>query len=185
MAEVDLGRTDPESKGVTPTTAHGWWVPKGRELDRGLGLGLAEVIRPLAEVWRLLEVGLDDVVGCVLVCDLELLELCLRSVEGPLEYGWSDLGLGSLDGCEWERAYTWSGRDEVVALVVEGGWSGPPLQWTAVAVAVWARRPFRRTPTGKEMVDLCQSPQNSIQLSLVASFWKYTRITTLVNIMQQ
>ena len=60
MAEVDLGRTDPESKGVTPTTAHG---PEGRELDNGLGLGLAEVIRPLAEVWRLLEVGLDDVVG--------------------------------------------------------------------------------------------------------------------------
>ena len=90
MAEVDLGRTDPESKGVTPTTAHG---PEGRELDNGLGLGLAEVIRPLAEVWRLLEVGLDDVVerplavGCMIVCDLELLELCLRSVEGPLEYG--------------------------------------------------------------------------------------------------
>ena len=60
MAEADLGRTDPESKGVSPTTAHG---PEGRELDNGLGLGLAEVIRPLAEVWRLLEVGLDDVVG--------------------------------------------------------------------------------------------------------------------------
>ena len=90
MAEADLGRTDPESKGVSPTTAHG---PEGQELDSGFGFVQAEDIRPLEEVWRLVEVGLDEVVerplavGCVLVCDLELLELCLRSVEGPLEYG--------------------------------------------------------------------------------------------------